>query len=164
MKLHKSIKIAFITICSLSMVGCYIESHESDSNEDWPASQTSNYYPSYETSPSDIPQGDYLLIADLCERDDLDVRLSEGTKKKVCFENQDYKWNTSCRGGQCEAVPVYVQYMLSEDLGASRSVTVEAFDNPRFVGSPVSSVTIQNFTAQKAEQFQKADLSLGTGT
>lgn len=162
MRFSSATQIVTLITSALIFTSCYIESHESDetSDDSW---QSPSYDSSWSPSYNDIPDN-YLLIADVCERDDLDVRLSEEAKKKLCFENDDYKWNTTCRGGACQAIPVYVQYMLSQDLGEGRTVTIEAFDNPRFGGNPVSSVTIQNFSAKKAGQFEQATLYLGQGT
>lgn len=156
MKIRKLIPYSILFTIIFS--GCYIESHETNPPTVDPF-QSSEYPSDYSSIPDN-----YLLLADLCENKDSRIELSEGAKKKMCFENTESQWNTTCRGYSCQAVPVYIQYMLSEDLGEGRSVTVEAFDNPYFSGSPVSSVTLNNFTATKAGEFQKTSLYLGSGT
>ncbi|MDA9951156.1 hypothetical protein N9D31_01150 [Oligoflexaceae bacterium] len=146
-----------VLTAAVALSGCYIESHETQ-----PA-YADHIPPHPDYSPTDIPDS-FNLIADICEVDADEANVTEGAQNRLCFENEEAKWQTSCRGYDCQSVPVYVHYMLSDDLGAGRNVTIEAFDNPYFSGSPISSVNLSNYTATKAGQFEKTDLYLGRGT
>lgn len=78
-------------------------------------------------------------------------------------ERTTWLWKSECKMGDCQSLDVYVHYMLSQDLGAGMSAVVEAFDNEKFSGSPVSTAIINEFNAKKAGSFEKTNLFLGPG-
>lgn len=82
-----------------------------------------------------------------------------------CYENKKEEkiWETNCQASSCAGLPVYVYYMLTEDLGTANVVLLEAFDNPRFAGAPIASSRMGSFNASKPGQYQKADLYLKPG-
>jgi len=68
-----------------------------------------------------------------------------------CYHSGTSTWLTSCDDGTlCRRVPVTVRYKLGQDLGTTNVVNVEAFDNPRFTGNPVSVMTLTGFDASHA--------------
>lgn len=79
-----------------------------------------------------------------------------------CYRKDDYTWRTSCKSNGCQEIKVFVHYMLTEDLGGTRTVHVEAFDNEHFQGSPSSTVNITNFEAKRGE-WRDAQLFIEPG-
>jgi len=84
-----------------------------------------------------------------------------GTSYK-CYENPDYRWQTSCPSENCNPLQVYAHYMLSEELGDGLTVHIEAFDNKAFSGYPRGTVEITDFRARSGE-WDKAELFLPPG-
>jgi len=74
----------------------------------------------------------------------------EGQSGLLCVEEDDKRWMSNCKSKECQAVPVNVHYMLTQDLGYNNRVMIEAFDNSKFTGSPVSSLEMTNFDASRA--------------
>jgi hypothetical protein len=110
----------------------------------------------------DLPEGINSLV-ELCSDEELKLARYEEEKDRLCFRDDKYKWRTSCKSESCQEVNVYVHYMLNEDLGNSRTVAVEAFDNPNFHGSPVSTVQISNFNASRAGSYDETTIYLEPG-
>ena len=80
-----------------------------------------------------------------CEKQEADT-----SGNLFCVEKKDRRWMSNCKSDECQAVPVNIHYMLSEDLGTSNHVVVEAFDNAKFSGSPISILDVTNFDASRA--------------
>lgn len=74
-----------------------------------------------------------------------------------------YNWQTNCMGQACGTVSVFAHYMLSENLGAGETLRIEAFTNPQFSGSPVSSLEIQGFDASKPNSSGREEIFLAPG-
>ena len=79
-----------------------------------------------------------------------------------CTTSGDYSWRTSCKSGACRSIKVFAHYMLEKNLGDSRTVQIEAFDNKFFQGAPAASVEISSFVAKSGE-WKEADLIVEPG-
>lgn len=115
--------------------------------------------PEKKFSERDFPQTSDFHLAMCPSEAQRKVRYEE-EKSRPCFEDETYRWRPTCRSSDCQEVPVYVNYQLTEDLGKSVGIAVEAFDNPRFVGSPVSTARIGHFDASRAGGFQQTVIYL----
>jgi len=85
----------------------------------------------------------------------------QGTNYR-CFQKEGFAWRTSCTSGSCREINVFAHYMLDRDLGAGRTVQIEAFDNKHFQGAPKASVEINAFHAKKGE-WKEAKLMVDPG-
>lgn len=111
------------------------------------------------------PNRPYALtdVARPCDDKTLSLDNASPREKEQCYQDGDTQWRVSCKQAECQGVPVYVHYMLTENLGLANTVMVEAFDNPRFLGNPVSSVRVGNFNANRPGDYRQADLFLAPG-
>jgi|GEM_PF-1454775 len=146
--------ITILSLCAATS-GCYLEVRESDKPED-------------HTSSSAMKNRSALTnLADPCSRDmkdsDKENDSSSDLKKRECFQKLDTVWRPSCRTEECQEVPVYVNYMLNEDLGGQSTVFVEAFDNPHFVGAPASSVQVGHFNTSRPGTYERTSIWLEPG-
>ena len=82
----------------------------------------------------------------------------------VCRSDDSSLWLISKTSQNSRPLPVYVHYMLTEDLGSEHSVNVEAFDNPRFAGNPIAAVRVSGFNAQRPGEYSKTEIYLPPGT
>jgi len=145
----------FMTLAISTLSGCYMEVHENkddDKSSGRSSSTTSNKLP-LSADPS----------SQFCSADEIKQSRYPDERIQMCFMKDDFKWRTSCTSAECVDVPIFVSYMLSDDLGTGTNVAVEAFDNPRFVGAPVSSVQLTSFDASAAGRYQRASLFLKPG-
>ncbi|RZA24991.1 MAG: hypothetical protein EOP10_08240 [Proteobacteria bacterium] len=74
-----------------------------------------------------------------------------------------YNWQTNCAANTCGTVSVFAHYMLTENLGPQKTLRIEAFTNPQFTGSPVSSLEIQGFDASKPASSGLEEIFLAPG-
>lgn len=90
---------------------------------------------------------------------------SSETPHQTCYASSagDEEWNVSCRSADCVAVPVHVQFLMSELPQSAGTVQVEAFDNPYFYGAPQSSVMISGYRPDKPGYEKSSTLYLGRG-
>ncbi len=132
-----------------NLTACYMEVH-GDGNKDDQAK-------THITHPDGIPSG-LDGKADSCQANE-----QTGNQSNLsCYKAEDYTWRTSCKSSTCQAVKVFVHYMLTDDIGGTRVVHVEAFDNEHFQGAPVSTVRLADFDAKRGE-WKDADLYLQPG-
>lgn len=104
--------------------------------------------------------------ASQCDKSEAERHFEfDNSQAAGCYsdKNDDYKWRVSCQQASCQGVPVFVYYMLTEDLGSDNVVYIEAFDNAYFMGTPKSVVRMGSFQATKPGQHQRADLYLAPG-
>ncbi len=137
----------FVAAMSLSLTACYMEVTDSGEDEYGEEDDTRVYKPQRPSALADAKE---------CESGLTHQETGQ------CYEEDDYRWRTSCKSADCQAVKVFVHYMLPDDLGDGRAVHVEAFDNPNFVGSPTSSVRVASFSARTGE-WRSADVFLEPG-
>jgi hypothetical protein len=74
-----------------------------------------------------------------------------------------YAWNSNCRGRDCQVLSLFVHYVLNENLGTAQTLRVEAFDNPRFTGSPAASLEIAGFDASRPQSSDREEIFLAPG-
>lgn len=154
------LKFTAAVLSFATLTACYVRVKEDGFEE-------TNPIPSYPdvTIPSTI----YVSLADrarACEAYDNAGTLNSGEwKNGMCYvdKNEDYKWRVSCPTSDCQALPIYVHYLLPEDLGQNNIVYVEAFTNAFFSGQPAGSARIGSFSADKPGEHQKVDLYLAPG-
>jgi hypothetical protein len=125
------------------VAGCYLEVDEADDSR---GAINHGHHPSPQVvvvhdGPANLP-GSWHDRVQTCGAGD-DRPQQAGT----CVEAGDRRWHVTCHTNNCQAVDVSVHYMLTEDLGPSNRVVVEAFDNPRFRGWPLANLEISNFDA-----------------
>lgn len=133
----KSHALALLVPLTLTtLTACYMEVHDGDED----AKKETRI-----THPDGAPSG-LDARAEACSAAD---RKDESNLD--CYQKDDYTWRTSCKSGACQEIKVFVHYMLTEDIGGTRVVHVEAFDNEHFQGAPVSTVRIANFEAKRGE-------------
>ncbi len=150
-------KLAVLAAISATMTSCFYAYTETNGND------PDGSYQWRGNGESQIPP-DLMLVADVCELPKEQREKYKGQHELSCFKDHQQTWIANCRGDDCRAVTAFVHYMLEEDLGNSNAVIVEAFDNPKFVGSPISQVTIQGFTANRAGDFKQTKLYLSPGS
>lgn len=63
---------------------------------------------------------------------------------------------------RCQEVRVFVQYALNKGLGDHRMVTIEAFNNDMFQGTPRATTQLEDFDAKTGE-WREASLKLAPG-
>jgi len=145
--------ILFVAMLSISgtMTGCIVDIEDAGDDDKKMQKQ----------SKEDLPEG--ANLADLCTDEQLRQARYDEEKRRLCFQNEEYRWRPSCKSSACQEVPVYVHYMLANDLGAERTVAVEAFDNPNFHGTPKSTVQLTSFDASEAGKFEKTIIYLEPG-
>jgi hypothetical protein len=71
--------------------------------------------------------------------------------------------NRTCKKLSCSKLPVYVIYSLAQNLGKDNVVTIEAFTNSQFEGSPVASASITGFDATGTGSLSESELMLQPG-
>jgi hypothetical protein len=156
MNLRSICAFATATIAApLLLNGCFVEVF--DEEHDVSAHHRS-------TDPAEIPNKASLAQSTICDDARANDPRYQSKEYEMCFENEDYTWRVNCKSKDCQAVPVFVHYMLTEDLGQSNTVSIEAFDNPRYVGAPVSTIQVQNFMARQNGDYKQAELFLAPGT
>lgn len=74
------------------------------------------------------------------------------------------QWDRRCGIDVCQKSEVFVVYGLSQDLGIDNSVVLEAFDNPRFSGSPIASARLTGFSATRPGDTARTTLYLAPGS
>lgn len=153
MQLKKFIQTGLLLVAPLIYTSCFFEVKE-DTKDDFPDyydSYNSDVYPSRTYVDHDV-HIDYHLPSDWndqvaeCKENETFRRVSD---KFVCVESEDTRWYPNCKSDNCQAVNLNVHYMLLENLGYTNRIIVEAFDNAKFSGSPVSSLEITNFDASR---------------
>ncbi|NRA64098.1 MAG: hypothetical protein HRU19_06410 [Pseudobacteriovorax sp.] len=82
---------------------------------------------------------------------------------KADSSGQSYSWKPNCQSEDCQAVGLFVHYNLNQDLGRSASLWIEAYDNPYFYGSPLSSFRISGFDASKPTSTDREEIYLDPG-
>jgi hypothetical protein len=138
---------------AVGMTGCFVEVLDDDDGGEYELSKPRYSLPS-EANPS----------AELCSEGEHQHPRYSKKEYAACFKEEDYKWRVSCKSADCQSVPVFVHYMLTEDLGAANTVTVEAFDNNKYIGAPVSTVQINHFSAKNRGDYQQTEIYLAPGT
>lgn len=78
-------------------------------------------------------------------------------------EIPDRQWDRRCGQEACKEVDIMVVYGLNESISAQSTVVVEAFDNPRFAGSPLASARVTGFDASHLGSSTHASLYLAPG-
>ena len=93
------------------------------------------------------------------------------TKSRQCdtssFINPDFTPSDiidACQYRRCQAVPINVQYLLAKDLGHGYNAVIEAFDNPRFFGSPVAQTNLLDFNPTHPGQTKTTFMTLTPGS
>ncbi|HYX33118.1 MAG TPA: hypothetical protein VE954_08370 [Oligoflexus sp.] len=75
----------------------------------------------------------------------------------------DYSWQSNCRGGDCQILNVFAHYSLHENLGTSRTLVIEAFENAQFSGSPAANIHIAGFDASRPNSSDLEEMYLAPG-
>jgi hypothetical protein len=140
-----------LPLIAVAASGCFIDATD-DSTE------AGDHGSTRVETPVTVPAG----LRDTAQTCELDGAGGAGTPTWYCYENDDYRWRTSCRSDSCQEVKVFTHYMLPDELEGNYAVNVEAFDNPTFQGAPVSSVRIADFAAHRGS-WKDSELYLEPG-
>jgi hypothetical protein len=151
--LSRSVVVGMLSAIPFVTQGCFVEVLDDDSSDE------SGFSSGRQNLPVQAAEN-----SEACPSEGQNNPRYQSKEYASCFEEENYKWRVSCKSADCQAVQVYVHYMLTEDLGNANTVTVEAFDNNKFVGAPVSSVQISNYRASKAGDFDKTEIYLAPGS
>ena len=143
-------KTVFLLLTASTFSACYLEVRDSDTPE---------------TKKNKEKQSTFQLqrLAEQCKNDESQEQRSPQDKNQQCYQKLDTVWRPSCRTNECQEVPVYVNYVLNEDLGAQSTVVVEAFDNPHFVGAPASVVQVGHFNTSRPGTYERTSIWLEPG-
>ncbi len=142
---------SFLTLTSVAaltttlLCSCYV--HISETDDEW---------------DDDWDSGGVGLTDPIDQRGD---RCSSDSSEpeKSCYESDTEEWHVSCQSSTCVAVPIHVKYLMSELPQSASTVQVEAFDNPYFYGSPMSSVMISGYNPDRPGYSKSSTLYLGRG-
>jgi len=77
--------------------------------------------------------------------------------------NPTYAWQSNCHGSDCEILNVLVRYSLLQNLGTNRTLTIEAFQNAGFTGTPVANIRIYGFDASHPNASNLEEMYLAPG-
>lgn len=167
--------IMMLSVIGLLQTACSAEIRDwRGGDDDDDASYPDPYpYPDPSDPPSSthpVPIPDLDTVADNCAVQGESTAYQNkdgyvsyyGYSKYMCYENQNYRWRTSCESNECNATKVFVHYMLTKSIGDNLTVHVEAFDNKHFDGYPVATVEVLHFNA-KTGSHDSADLFLPPG-
>ena len=146
-----SMPITVMTLCAATS-SCFISEYRE--------TETS---PSSKTNPDSKSKPALSYLADQCSDEEQSKEVSPEDKAKPCYQKLDTVWRPSCRSNECQEVPVYVNYLLKEDLGGASTVNVEAFDNPNFVGAPISTVRVSHFNTSRPGTYERTSVWLDPG-
>ena len=104
----------------------------------------------------------HVYIYEECQ----DESWSQSGMCGVKQDNDDYRlrWKMNCPWPSCQRIPVYVNYLLGQDLGRQVTIHVEAFDNYRFEGAPVALLHLTGFNASQPNSIGPEDIFLDVGS
>lgn len=145
-----------VVLGSMSLYGCYVEMMPEDKN-------SSDSFSDFDDD-DDLPAA-LSGMAQRCDDVERTSYRSRSTKYDhlKCYRSTEKTWGTSCGKEDCQSVPVFVHYMLTQDLGKDHRVYVEAFDNPRFAGTPVATSELSHFSATRAGEYEDTTIVLAPG-
>lgn len=133
---------------------CYVDATEGESDDSlWKKPKTSEVtYSSWESYPSSSTYEYFQCKA---------------TKLSLCGErpnlDNQYTWNSTCKGRDCSVLSVFAHYTLNENLGQNQTLAIEAFDNANFNGSPVASLAINGFDGSSPHSTEREEIYLAPG-
>ena len=90
--------------------------------------------------------------------------LDSALKAENLTSDIDVNGLPQCGPWNCAAIPVLTTYLLDKDLGSTKWLVVEAYDNPLFIGSPIRNSIVTNFNATKIGNRIMTVLGLPPGT
>lgn len=138
MKLKPMFKVAAGLAVVFSTSGCFIGLDDGEDDFYYEASYPHTEYPNREV--------------DYCE-----------TYGWCSGESEDTVKESNCFGLECKSVDVVVNYLLSDDLGKSKTLKIEAFEDPEFSTNPVASISVFQFDASRPGTTVKEKMQLDTG-
>ncbi len=77
--------------------------------------------------------------------------------------DEQYTWQSNCRGSDCQIINVFAHYSLQENLGTNQTLIIEAFQNAQFSGSPVANIQIAGFDATRPNSTDLEEIYLASG-
>ena len=151
--------IATGALVSFTAAGCYIDVDDDPYAYDTYDS-TYCHIDSSDTKYCDDPYAHDTADHTYCTIHSSDKKYCDVKTKKSCNEESDI---ANCDNDNYQSINVIINYKLTENLGRNRTLKIEAFDEPDFSTSPVTSTTVFQFDATKPGTTVREVMHLDSG-